>query len=67
MLEFHRKDFGVIDIGIYAGKSWEDLPINYLEYLISEECNTNKINKEKAKQELKQRKIADGQIYLFDE
>ena len=57
-----KKDFGVIDFGKFKGEKWDDLKIDYLEYLISEECNTSEENKRIAKKVLENKKVLDGQL-----
>ena len=47
--EVKLKDFGPVSFGRFKGKKWQELPSKYLEYLISEDCNTSYFNKEKAK------------------
>ena len=64
---FTKKDFGEISFGKFAGQKWSEVPVHYLEFLISDECYTSKENKEIAKQELHQRETINGQILLVDE
>ena len=48
---------GRVGFGKYPLSKWEDLPREYLEYLISKDCKTTIQNKGKAKQELINRTI----------
>jgi len=57
-----KKNFGKINFGTYKGKEWNDLPKDYLQYLISDECRTSEKNKNIAKQVLSQYDIVDGQL-----
>jgi len=56
---------GRCGFGQYALSKWTDLPRNYLEYLITDECHTSEENKAKAKIELRNRDLQPGQMKLF--
>ena len=60
--EFVRKDLGTCGLKKYDGVKWCEMPEWYLEYLITDECNTSENNKMIARQELHQRRICDGQF-----
>jgi len=64
---FKRKDFGNITFGAHTGKKWDDLPINYLEYLISSKCNTSMKNKATAQLVLDNKDNLDGQKIMVME
>ena len=55
---------GNVGFGKFAMSKWRDLPENYLEYLVSDECLTNDENKAKARKELRNRLIQPGQMKL---
>ena len=59
------EDYGIINFGVYKGNRYESLPIDYLKYLISDECKTTKKNKETAKKVLLSKHDIPGQIKLF--
>jgi hypothetical protein len=68
MKEFQHKDYGIINFGTtYKGLKWNDpkVPIDWIEYVISDDCRTTTENKEIARKELKQRRIVQGQLELF--
>lgn len=60
--EVKKKDYGIIMFGKFKGDSWESLPNHYLEYLISDECNTSEVNKHIAKEVKKQKNLIKGQL-----
>ena len=62
VVESKIDDFGIIQFGKHKGSEWIRLPKSYLEYLISEECNTSELNKSKAKKVLKQKDLVKGQL-----
>jgi uncharacterized protein (DUF3820 family) len=49
-----------IDFGKYAMSKWKDLPGDYLDYLVSDECHTPQENKRKALIEI-QRRLQGGE------
>ncbi len=64
MKEFQHQDYGTINFGnIHNGKKWNDpsVTIKWLEYIVSDDCNTLDINKEIARKELQQRRLCQGQ------
>lgn len=63
--DFKPDELGIIDFGVHEGKLWSSLSKDYLEYLISPDCNTMPERKEKARKELSNRKFAPGQISLL--
>ena len=67
MKEFKKEDLGLITFGKFKGFHWNAPCItdNYLQYIISEECNTSLENKEIAKKALLQNKICDGKLEMF--
>jgi len=66
MLTVKKVDYGVIYFGVHRHKKWNDLPIDYLEWLLTDECNTSKENKETAYKVLKQKRDHEGQGLLFE-
>lgn len=58
-------DYGGIDFGVHAGKNWNELDRDYLQYLISDKCWTSEVNKETAQKVLDQYDLKDGQFPLF--
>jgi len=60
-----KKDFGSVDFGVYQRAAWSELRSNYLEYLISPECNTSQKNKDIAAAVLEGKKDLDGQGMLL--
>ena len=65
MKVFTKTDFGIINFGRFKGKNWSDVPKEYLEYLLKDECLTSEFNKNIASQEIKQRGVLEGQIEMF--
>jgi len=65
MRTFKRTDHGHIDFGRYKGSLWSDILIDYLEYIISDECHTSQENKNIAKLELNNRNNIEGQGLMF--
>lgn len=59
---FVKKDQGVVQFGIHQGKRWCDVPLKYIEFLISDECYTPEDNKRIARIEKQQRRILKGQM-----
>jgi len=55
----------MIDFGTYNGWKWSEVPISYLEYLVSDECRMIYYRKRNARIELRNRKT-DSQIFLFE-
>jgi hypothetical protein len=62
---FKKKDFGVCMLPAHKGKKWSAVPIDYLKYLVSEECNTGLHIKEIAQAELRQRRTPENQLDLI--
>lgn len=60
-----KKDYGKIDFGKHEGKNWNDLPLDYLQYLVKDECYTSDHNKEIAQKILDQYNVIDNQVPLF--
>ena len=56
---------GNVGFGKFALSRWSDLPEDYLEYLVTDECLTSEENKNKARKELRNRLIQPGQMKLF--
>ena len=62
---FKRADLGVIGFGKFQGRKWSEVPDDYLRFLVSSKCYTNRDNKWMARTELFQRRVAEGQLSLF--
>jgi len=62
---FKKKSFGKIKFGnTYKGKNWDDpdVPVDWLEWVASDDCRTSQENKDIARQVLNQRGICEGQL-----
>lgn len=62
---FQKKDYGKITFGRFEGMRWDKLRKDYLEYLISDDCNTLPERKEIARLELEQRRVCENQLELI--
>jgi len=63
---FQKKDYGMIKFGIFAyKKKWSQVRRGWLEFVVSDDCNTDIKNKEIAQKELEQRRICEGQLDLL--
>lgn len=62
---FVKTDYGLIPFGKFKGTFWKDVPKDYLQFIITDDCYTNEDNKATAKKELAQRDVLNGQIEMF--
>ena len=60
-----REELGIVGFGTHAGKKWSKMPVEWLKWVISDNCLTGDKNKEIARKELQQRSFMDGQMEML--
>jgi hypothetical protein len=65
IIEDEIQDLGIIYFGIHKGKQWNELPMEYLDFLASEKCTIKEELKNLARKAMANRKIIKDQLKIF--